>query len=56
MLRPLDDDLLLNARVDQDPVGERIIVHGRVIDEDERPIEGALVRSGRPTRAGAIAT
>jgi protocatechuate 3,4-dioxygenase beta subunit len=52
MLRPLDNDLLLNGRVDQDPVGERIIVHGRVLDENERPVPGALVEVWQANAGG----
>ena len=42
-LGPLDNDLLLNARVDRDPIGERIIIHGRVLDQNGRGVPGALV-------------
>ncbi|HEX6016046.1 MAG TPA: protocatechuate 3,4-dioxygenase subunit beta [Geminicoccaceae bacterium] len=52
MLGPLDNDLLLNGRVDQDPVGERIIVHGRVLDEDERPVPGALLEVWQANAGG----
>jgi protocatechuate 3,4-dioxygenase, beta subunit len=52
LLGPLDNDLLLNGRVDQDPVGERIIVHGRVLDEDERPVPGALVEVWQANAGG----
>jgi protocatechuate 3,4-dioxygenase beta subunit len=52
MLGPLDNDLLLNGRVDQDPVGERIIVQGRVLDEDERPVPGALLEVWQANAGG----
>jgi protocatechuate 3,4-dioxygenase beta subunit len=52
LLRPLDHDLLRNARVDQDPVGERIIVHGRVLDENARPVAGALVEVWQANAGG----
>ncbi|MFO1072866.1 MAG: protocatechuate 3,4-dioxygenase subunit beta [Geminicoccaceae bacterium] len=52
MLNPLDNDLLLNGRVDQDPVGERIIVHGRVLDESGRPVEGALLEVWQANAGG----
>ncbi len=42
-LDPLDNDLLSNARVDSDPVGERIIVHGRVVDQEWHPVPNTLV-------------
>ena len=43
MLQPLDNDLLLNGKINQEPVGERIIVHGRVLDGNARPVAGVLV-------------
>jgi protocatechuate 3,4-dioxygenase, beta subunit len=52
MLGPHDNDLLLNARVDRDPIGERIIVQGRVIDEDERPVPGTLVEIWQANAGG----
>jgi protocatechuate 3,4-dioxygenase, beta subunit len=52
MLGPLDNDLLLNGRVDRDPIGERIIVHGRVLDEDERPVPGALIEVWQANAGG----
>ena len=52
LIRPLDNDLLLNARVDRDPIGERIIVFGRVLDEDARPVPGALVELWQANAGG----
>jgi protocatechuate 3,4-dioxygenase beta subunit len=52
MLHPLDNDLLLNGRVTQDPIGERIIVHGRVLDENGNPVEGALVEVWQANAGG----
>ena len=52
MIGPLDSDLLLNGRVDRDPIGERIIVHGRVLDENERPVPGALVEIWQANAGG----
>lgn len=52
LLRPLDNDLLLNARVDRDPVGERILVHGRVLDENGRPVPNALVEIWQANAGG----
>ena len=52
VLDPLDDDLLLNGRVDRDPIGERIIVHGRVLDEDARPVEGTLIEIWQANAGG----
>jgi protocatechuate 3,4-dioxygenase beta subunit len=52
MLDSLDNDLLLNGRVDQDPVGERLLVHGRVLDENARPVPGALVEVWQANAGG----
>ena len=35
-----------------DPLGERIIVHGRVLDENDRPVAGALVEVWQANSAG----
>jgi len=51
-LDPLDNDLLRNARVDGDPIGERIIVHGRVMDENGRPVPGALLEFWQANAGG----
>ena len=41
---PLDNDLINNyAKPDESPIGERIIVHGRVLDENARPVPNTLV-------------
>ena len=42
-ITPLDGDLIANYARDGDPVGERIIVHGRVLDENGRPVPRTLV-------------
>src|SRR5258708_11970096 len=34
------------------PLGERIIVHGRVLDEDARPVPGAMVEIWQCNAAG----
>lgn len=39
----LDADLTRNGRVNGEPIGERIIVTGTVMDEAARPVRGALV-------------
>jgi protocatechuate 3,4-dioxygenase, beta subunit len=49
-LDPLDADL--TRRHDGEPLGERIIVHGRVLDEDGRPIPDALVEVWQANAAG----
>ena len=51
-LDPLDNDLLLNGRVDRDPIGERIIVHGQVLDQNGRPVPSALLEIWQCNAAG----
>ena len=38
---PLDNDLIMNYATDGLPVGERILVHGYVRDENARPVQNA---------------
>jgi protocatechuate 3,4-dioxygenase, beta subunit len=45
-----DDDL--TAQHDGEPLGERIVVSGRVVDEDGRPISGALLEVWQANAAG----
>lgn len=53
MLGPLDNDLILNhARPAQSAQGPRIIVHGRVIDQNGRPVPGALVEVWQANAGG----
>jgi protocatechuate 3,4-dioxygenase, beta subunit len=42
----------LTRQADGEPLGERIIVQGRVLDEDGRPIAGALVEVWQANAAG----
>ena len=49
---PLDHDLIRNYARDGDPVGERIIVHGRVLDEDGRPVPETLVEIWQANAGG----
>ena len=49
---PIDNDLIKNYAKDQDPVGERIIVHGRVLDENARPVAGTLVEVWQANASG----
>jgi protocatechuate 3,4-dioxygenase beta subunit len=42
----------LTAQHDGEPLGERIVVSGRVLDEDGRPISGALVEVWQANAAG----
>ena len=50
LIRPHDNDL--TAQHDSDPLGERIFVHGRVLDEDGRPVRCALVEVWQANAAG----
>lgn len=50
---PIDRDLLLNyARDGQSPIGERIILHGRVLDEDARPVPNTLIEIWQANAGG----
>jgi protocatechuate 3,4-dioxygenase beta subunit len=49
-LDPGDADL--TAHGDGEPLGERIIVHGRVVDEHGRPVPGALIEIWQANAAG----
>jgi protocatechuate 3,4-dioxygenase beta subunit len=49
-VRPGDADL--TAQHAGPPAGERIVVSGCVLDEDERPVEGALVELWQANAAG----
>lgn len=49
----IDNDLLVNfARPGESPVGERIIVHGRVLDENARPVPKTLVEIWQANASG----
>jgi protocatechuate 3,4-dioxygenase, beta subunit len=51
-LGPLDHDLTRNARVNGEPLGERIVVTGQVRDEDGHPIPRTLVEVWQANAAG----
>ncbi|MGG7565382.1 protocatechuate 3,4-dioxygenase subunit beta [Rhodovulum sp. DZ06] len=52
-LGELDNDLILNyAKPGELPIGERIIVHGRVLDEGGRPVRGGLVEFWQANAGG----
>jgi len=51
-LGPLDHDLTRNAVKNGIPLGERIIVTGRVLDERQRPIANTLVEVWQANAAG----
>ena len=42
-LDPGDNDLITNYAKDGEAIGQRIIVHGRVLDENGRPLPNALI-------------
>ena len=48
-----DNDLIHNfARPGESAIGERIIVHGRVVDESNRPVRGALLEFWQANAGG----
>ncbi len=49
---PLDNDLLSNFAKDGDPIGERILVHGRLLDENARPVPNAMVEIWQANAGG----
>jgi len=51
-LGPLDNDMLLNYAKTGDAIGERIIVHGRVLDENGRGIPNTLVEVWQANAGG----
>lgn len=51
-LGPLDNDLILNYARDGEPIGPRIIVHGHVVDEDAKPVQGALLEFWQANAGG----
>ena len=50
LIRERDNDL--TAQHGEDPIGERIVVHGRVLDESGKPVRGALVEVWQANAAG----
>lgn len=51
-LGPLDADLTRNGAKDGEPLGERIIVAGRVLDEEGRPLPETLIEIWQANAAG----
>lgn len=49
---PIDADLLRNFAKDGSPIGERIILHGRVLDENARPVPHTLVEIWQANAGG----
>jgi len=53
LIGELDNDLILNFAKNEDlPIGERIVVHGRVIDERGVPVPGALLEFWQANAGG----
>jgi protocatechuate 3,4-dioxygenase beta subunit len=51
-LSPLDNDLTKNGRKNGEPLGERIVVTGRVMDENGQPVRNTLVEIWQANAAG----
>ena len=49
---PLDNDLIHNFSKDGEPIGQRIVVHGRVLDENGRPVPGTLLEFWQANAGG----
>ena len=49
---PLDADLIRNHGTGAVPIGERIILHGRVLDQDGRPVPATLVEIWQANAGG----
>ncbi|WP_299920777.1 protocatechuate 3,4-dioxygenase subunit beta [uncultured Pelagimonas sp.] len=52
-ISPIDNDLIRNYAADgQSPIGERIILHGRVLDENARPVPNTMVEIWQANAGG----
>lgn len=51
-IMPLDNDLTRNSVINGEPLGERIIVTGRVLDDAGRPVKDALIEVWQANAAG----
>ena len=51
-LDPLDNDLIRNYATGGDAIGERIIVHGKVLDENGRPVPDTLIEIWQANAGG----
>ena len=52
MLDPLDHDMIRNHAGDGEAIGERITVHGQVLDENARPQPGVLIEVWQANAGG----
>jgi protocatechuate 3,4-dioxygenase beta subunit len=51
-IQPLDNDLTRNAVVNGEPIGERIIVTGRVLDDNNNPVSNTLLEVWQANACG----
>lgn len=51
-IEPIDNDLIKNYAQTGDPIGERIIIHGRVLDENGNPVPNTLVEIWQANAGG----
>ncbi|MBK8904325.1 MAG: protocatechuate 3,4-dioxygenase subunit beta [Anaerolineaceae bacterium] len=51
-IHPLDNDLTRNSMKTGEPLGERIIVTGRLLDDRGKPVSGALIEVWQANAAG----
>ena len=51
-INPLDSDLTKNGRVNGEPIGERIVVAGRVLDENGAPVPHTMLEIWQANAAG----
>jgi len=51
-VQAVDADLTRNARKNGEPIGERIVVSGRVLDDNGRPVPNTLVEIWQANSAG----
>lgn len=52
LLDPLDNDLIRNFSNGGEAIGERIIVHGRVLDENAKPVPNTLIEVWQANAGG----
>lgn len=52
VIGPLDHDLTRNGRVNAEPIGERIVVTGRVLDESGKVVPHTLIEVWQANAAG----
>lgn len=52
MLDPLDHDLIRNFGAGGEAIGERIVVHGRVVDQNAMPVAGTLLEVWQANACG----